>query len=212
MNIHRQFAVGAVLALCGGFVGSAFAATIPDYSFEDPDVGGGFSYNPVVTGVIFTGDAGITASNGFDPAPDGQQNAFLQTTGDSGAQIDISVTGLTPGEEYSFSYFDDQRSGYGVVDYTVSFDGATIATYSPEAVGWTSRTTAVFTALNSAGTLTFASPLLGYDNGAGIDAITLNVGSAGAAPEPATWALVLIGFAGLGVAARSRRRIMAEAA
>ena len=135
------------------------------------------------------------------------QNAFLQSTADSGAQIDISVTGLTPGDVYSFSYFDDQRSGYGVNAYTVSFAGSTIASFSPEAVGWTARTTSTFTALGSSGTLTFAAPLLCCDNDAGIDDITLS-GSGdgdGGVPEPASWALMLLGFGGLGAVTRSRR-------
>jgi hypothetical protein len=205
MNTFKLLAVAGAVALS---TGAASAATIADHSFENP-TGAGFDYSPVVSGIVFTGDAGIAGPGNFDPAPDGVQNAFLQSTADSGAQIDISVTGLTPGDVYSFSYFDDQRTYYGVAAYTVSFDGSTIASYSPEAVGWTARTTGAFTALASSGTLTFAAPLLCCDNGAGIDDVTLNGGGTTGVPEPAAWALMLVGFAGLGAVTRARRRLTA---
>jgi hypothetical protein len=207
MNTIKLFAVAGAVALSGGFLGVASAATIADHSFENPIGAGSFDYNPTVVGVVFTGDAGVTGG-GFDPAPDGVQNAFLQSTDSSGAQIDISVTGLTVGTVYSFSYFDDQRAGYGVNAYTVSFDGATIASHSPAASGWTARTTSAFTAVASSGTLTFLSaPFQGFDNDAGIDEITLNGGGASGVPEPAAWALMLVGLGGLGAAARARRRL-----
>ncbi|MDB5479716.1 MAG: hypothetical protein JWO83_769 [Caulobacteraceae bacterium] len=205
----KLFAVAGALALSSGAIGAASAATIADYSFENPTGVSGFDYNPTVAGVVFTGDAGVASGTGFDPAPDGVQNAFLQSTASSGAQIDISVTGLTPGDVYSFSYFDDQRNGYGVNPYTVSFNGSTIASYSPAATGWTARTTGAFTALGSTGTLTFATPVLCCDNGAGIDAITLNGSGAAGVPEPAAWALMLVGLGGLGAATRARRRLTA---
>jgi hypothetical protein len=204
MTMLKLLAVAGAVALASASPGAAFAATIADYSFESPAGVGGFDYNPTVTGVVFTGDAGVASGAGFDPVPDGVQNAFLQSTGSSGAQIDISVAGLTAGNVYSFSYFDDQRAGYGVNTYTVSFDGSTIASYSPAAAGWTARTTGTFTALGSSGTLTFAAPLQGYDNDAGIDDITLN-GAAPGVPEPTAWALMLIGLGGLGAATRARR-------
>jgi hypothetical protein len=210
MSMLKLFVAAGALALSCGAFGAASAASIADYSFEDP-VTGGFYYTPVVAGVVFTGDAGVARGTGFDAAPDGLQNAFLQSTDSSGAQIDISVTGLTPGAVYSFSFFDDQRNGYGVNAYTVSFDGAMIGAFSPNASGWTSRTTGHFTAVGSSGTLTFAAPLHGYDNDAGIDAITLNsVGSSGV-PEPTAWALMLVGFGGLGASLRRQRRTLAQA-
>jgi hypothetical protein len=209
METFKLFVFAGAVALSGGSFVGASAGTIPDNSFESPSGVGGFDYNPTVPGIAFTGDAGIAGGAGFDPAPDGVQNAFLQSTADSGARIDISVTGLIPGDVYSFSYFDDQRAGYGVNAYTVSFNGSTIASFSPEAVGWTARTTSTFTALASSGTLTFAAPLLCCDNDAGIDDITLNGSAAGGVPEPAAWALMLLGLGGLGAVTRARRGLTA---
>ena len=98
MNTLKLFGAAAALALSCGAVGAASAATIADHSFETPAGVGGFDYNPVVPGVVFDGDAGV-AGGMFDTPPDGVQNAFLQTTDSSGAQIDLDVSGLTAGEK-----------------------------------------------------------------------------------------------------------------
>jgi hypothetical protein len=212
MNMLKLFVAAGALALSCGAVGAASAASIADYSFENPAGVSGFLYRPTgVSGVTFTGDAGVAGGAGFDTPLDGVQNAFLQSTGDSGAQIDISVTGLIAGHVYSFSFLDDQRAGYGLNPYTVSFDGAPLGSFSPNASGWTARTTAVFTAVASSGTLSFAAPLHGYDNDAGIDAITLHGVGAAAVPEPAAWALMLVGFGGVGACLRRQRRVLVQA-
>ena len=81
----------------------AAASTIADNSFEAPNVGGGLLYNPTVAGATFIGDAGVDGGGfGFAAAPDGAQDAFLQSTDASGAEIDLSVTGLSIGSVYSF--------------------------------------------------------------------------------------------------------------
>lgn len=60
-----------------------------------------------------------------------------------------------------------------------------------------------------------------FDAGAGLDTFTLNFNassnarlySTGAVPEPGTWAMMLLGFGGMGVAMRrSRRRVVAQLA
>ena len=186
----------------------ASASTIADSSFETPNVSGGYLYRPTATGATFSGDAGVDGGSfGFAAAPDGIQDGFLQSTGDSGAEIDLSVTGLSVGSVYSFSYFDAQRSGYSAVPYTVAFDGATLATQTASSTAWTKVTTQSFTATGTSGTLTFSTPLMGYDNDTGLDGVTLNGASisTGAVPEPASWALMLGGFGAMGAAMRRRR-------
>jgi hypothetical protein len=215
MNTLKLFVAAGAIALACGAGGAASAATIADYSFETPAGVGGFLYRPNdAPGVVFNGDAGVASGTGYAQAPDGVQNAFLQSTSQLGARIDITVTGLTVGDVYSFSFFDAQRNGFAVDAYAVLFDNQQIAAFSPGSIAWTARTTGVFTAAGATGTLTFAAPVLAGDNNTGIDDITLNaVGAAapGGVPEPSAWALMLVGFGGLGAALRRRRQTLAAA-
>ena len=57
------------------------------------------------------------------------------------------------------------------------------------------------------------SAAMRFDNGAvvrvaqtGIQSIASRPGTIGAVPEPSTWAMMLLGFGGVGVALRRRRR------
>ena len=98
--------LSAALTLAGGS-----ASALGVISFEAPVQNGGsnaYTYDPTVAGMTFTGAAGVQANGSawqFNNAPDGNQTAFLQnTSSNANAEIDIAVTGLTPGFDYTVSY------------------------------------------------------------------------------------------------------------
>ena len=200
MMKHSGSVAALALALVGGLTGSAQAVTVVDFSFESPSQGGAsFTYNPTVVGALFSGGSGVQGNGsawGFTNAPDGVQTAFLQNN----AQIDLGVSGLANGGVYSVTFYDSQRPGYGVLPVTVDFNGASILTTTPGA-GWAPVTTATFVATGTTGTLSFITAATSGDNDSGIDLVTVS----GGVPEPATWALMLIGFGGLGGVIRGRR-------
>ncbi len=197
----------------------ASAATIVDPSFESPSVGlGGYQYDPASApaGVTFdgggAGGAGIQ-SNGsawqLAAAPDGSQTAFLQSTGSYGASISLDVSDLTVGQSYRFSFYDALRNGpYNPNPVDVSFDGHDLGTYTPASTTWTQATTSSFVAGSTSGSLVFSAPSLAGDNDAGIDAVAIN---AVAVPEPATWAVMMLGLFGAGAMLRRRRQDSARA-
>jgi hypothetical protein len=138
---------------------------------------------------------------------------FVALDGDSDVYGSISqnLTGLEVGKTYTltFDWAAGQlynRSGDITEQLKVSFgDEAQYTSILPVASGGFSgwnTVTMYFTPTQSDQTLTFLS--LGAPNGlppmAALDGVSLTV------PEPATWAMMLIGFGGLGAMIRRRNR------
>ena len=198
-------AAGTVAALT---IGSAAAAQT--YSFENPSVSA--VYNPTgFTGVTFSEKSGVSAVGGpffLGNPPDGRQAAFIQSVDGAVGTISLAFTGLTVGNLYSASFYLAQRPNYAVDPLLVSFGGASLGTYSATSTAFSLFTTSAFTATSSSGSLLFtgAATTTG-DNDVNIDLVTLTNGGVvtpSAVPEPATWAMMLFGFGGLGFAMRRR--------
>jgi hypothetical protein len=216
MNRKQALVLAGALT---AFAGSASASTyqIVDGSFESPN--SGYQYDPQYTDAVFTGNAGVDGGQfGFATPPDGAQDGFLQT-GAGAAVISLNVYGLIGGDTYSFSFYDAQRSGYGLNPYTVAVNGQTIYSGTPSSTAFTQVTTDSFVSPLGPIVITFTAPDHPGDNDTAIDAITLN-GAPGVGttyvnptptgvPEPASWALMLLGFGGAGAAVRSRRGAIA---
>lgn len=201
------------------FATPAFAAPLISFnSFEAPSLGtgsgayryflqpgGGFPAVPngftPIPGVTFTGASGIQANGsawGFTPAPNGVQTAFIQSYNGVGGAISIALNGLIAGHTYKVSFAAAQRPGYGVNPFTVGVTGGTLGSFSTASTAWTTYTTS-FVAGGATDTLTFRGSAITGDSGFGLDAITVAV------PEPATWALLILGFGTLGAALRRRQ-------
>lgn len=145
---------------------------------------------------------GLSALSGNFVALDG----YFQTVA-----LTQQITGLTVGQSYtlSFEYAFGQQ---------FNFDGATIQSLQVNVgpdFSWNSGLTNVgnhaFTGWGLGGgsfVATQASETLSFLAAANIQlppfALVSNVSLTGGVPEPATWAMMLIGFGGLGVLARRR--------
>jgi len=149
-------------------------------------------------------------------SPDG--GAFVAIDGDSDARGAISQTlnGLQVGKTYTltFDWAASQlrnRTGDTTEQFAVSFGGQTFSTAvlnvaSGGFTGW-NTVTMFFTPTAATQTLTFLS--IGTPNGlppmAVLDGVSLTV------PEPATWAMMLVGFGGIGAMIRRRRQTLVAA-
>jgi len=144
--------------------------------------------------------------------------AFVALDGDSTVRGMISqdLTGLEVGKNYTLT-FDwaagqlANRSGATSEQLAVSFGADSFNTgvlnvASGGFSGW-NHVTYVFTAGQANQTLSFLS--IGTPNGlppmALLDNVSLTV------PEPATWAMMLIGFGGIGAMIRRRRQVLVAA-
>ena len=208
----------AVVTLFGSALLCASGLTIPNSDFETPNIasglggcsgspaGGIYIYNPTGCGQswTFVGGSGLTRTPSAFNNPTGpdssSQSAFLQDIG----SFSQTITGIDIGSQYSLSFWAIQRtccdssSGQTI---SVNFDGASLtfnsaadASVHPGTGGWTEYTTDSFVAQHASAVLRFSGSYTGYDATAFVDQIT---STETAAPEPATWGLLVSGLGGL---------------
>ena len=143
--------------------------------------------------------------------------------------IDFNTNSSTGGDFTSSFQFMNNQLGYYNFALTTSTTGATIGALelldAANHVLLTGSGTSLFTTVNLAantwytfqysGTLptNLALPGGGVGNGGTVSGNASCYAAAGAVPEPATWAMMLLGFGGIGMAMRRRRKpVLAQVA
>jgi len=217
MKINSQFAGGAIAAALGGFAMAGVAQAgqlIVNGDFSNPNEGGGWSLSNSVPG--WTNDNGdiveIGASGVYGLGCYTASCQNMEVNANTFDTVSQTITGLKVGESYQLSWAYGGRSGGGPQALNVSFGGKALTQDSSNGYANWALNTFDIVAKSSSETLTFASVdtsalggLPSYGNE--ITAVSLT-----AVPEPSTWAMMLIGFGGLGAAIRSRRTRVAAAA
>jgi hypothetical protein len=145
-----------------------------------------------------------------DADPNGGAFVALDGDPDYNGPLEQTINGLTPGAKYTVSFdwaaaqYAD-RTGPTTEQFQVSFGGATQSTAivpnsSESATDWMQQSF-TFTAGGASQVLSFLS--VGTPSGlppvALLDGVSLT-----AVPEPATWAVMLVGFGGVGAMMRRR--------
>ena len=196
-------AIGLSLALAGA---PANAADLVNEDFET-----GFG---VFTA---TGQAVIANGNDYIPccgtsgSPANMANNFVTFgSGNVGSGLISSPISLVAGTSYTLS-FDYRSLGAGVENLYAVVNGTT---YSFPALANNNLDlpyqTASFGFVAASGSTTLQFYSDGINN---VDAIVDNILLTGAAvPEPGTWAMMLLGFGGIGIAMRRRRQPLAQVA
>ena len=165
---------------------------ISNYSFETPNVSGGYEYNPSYAGWTFSGaspnGSGILGNGsafGNPNAPDGVQAAFVEEYG----TISQTLYGFVPGTVYTITYYGAQRSGAnqnGGESWDIMIDNTVIATNRPGLASYTIYT-ATFTATATTHTLSFVgTDLATGDNTVFIDDVQISPALFGLPPPKVT--------------------------
>ncbi len=217
-SLKILLAATAVAAVA--LAGSASAATnlVTNGNFSSPSVGAyAILGNGSVPGwtnlaepfieIGATSTYGLTCYNGICTNLEVNANTF--------GNVQQTISGLTVGQSYLLSYVYGGRSAGGAQGMNTTFGGVTVNTNNSDGVNsfWTPFSTTIVA--------TAGSEVLSFQgfNAQG-ETIGNNISfgnevtgvSLTAVPEPATWAMMLVGFGGLGAALRiSRRRTLATA-
>jgi choice-of-anchor C domain-containing protein len=203
----------AAAALLGATASNA-AVAIVNGSFEDGSIDPGVfttlgAGSTAITGWL-VGGAGVDYIGSYWQASDGARSIDLSALG-AGSLSQI-LSGLTIGQTYtvSFDLAGNPDSGASTKVAVVT-DGATSTSYdflqgshTKAAMGWETHTFS-FKATGENATLTFSSA---QDDayGPALDNVSI---LSGAVPEPATWAMMILGFGVVGASLRTRRRASA---
>jgi hypothetical protein len=194
----KYFACAALFAASISIIPSAADATVTlDISQVGSDVVGSSSGSLNLTGLTEYEKASALA---------GELNAAaaLAEVGDGGQWVD-GFTGLTSyptslgpgtGTIFSSSVTGDPFAVYGAFGMVWLPDGYVSGSPIAGTATWLNQTIASLGL--TPGTYTFVAPS---------DTVVVTIeGTAGAIPEPATWAMMLLGLCGIGIAMRSRGR------
>lgn len=231
-RIGRLSLAAAFLSLAAALPASAH--TIENFSFESPEVPsyayivpvgwaatGGGTIGGGSNGVGLSDNTGPFANNGV--IPDGVQVAFLQTDGSAPTTLAQTITGLTPGDQYVISFYDNSRAYANNPILDVSFGGQAItASQDIAPVGdsnpYNFITGTAYTATGTSADLIFAASIpTSGDAAALIDAVTIKDisphGSGPAAvPEASTTVsfglLLALGLGGLVIPAKRRKCVV----
>jgi hypothetical protein len=185
--------------------GAAHASLIVNGDFTSPNVHGGYGSFATIPGWVSdssdTLEVGASPIYGLSCETAGCQN--LEVNANAIDTVSQTVTGLTVGDTYDLSWDYGGRNAGGPQQLDVSFGGASVGVNTSNGVDafWTPNSVDIV-ATASTETLTFESINVGGAPSYGNELTGVSLTTV---PEPAAWALLLLGFAGLGGALRARR-------
>jgi len=231
-TIASSTVVTAALLLASATHDAKAANLVVNGSFEANSFGSGSGYTLGLVGNAVTGWF-IPASDGTYPwgiqsgafgagnARDGNQWVVIGETGQGGPStidytIQQTINGLTAGTTYNLTFsLSSELNGTTIAEVSALSGSSTGAqNFTAPASGgqywgvWGDFTYS-FLATGTSATIQFKDLAVEFPNNGdvGLDNVRLDV--RGAVPEPSTWAMMLIGFAGLGyMGLRQRRRMI----
>ncbi len=157
---------------------------------------GTFKYDPP-TGTLptntpwtFTGSSGVSSNNsgftGSQPAPQGNQVAFLQQYGSISQSVPVATPATTGPYVLTFQAADRANNGVEQENFAVLIDGSVVGTFAPSSTSYQSCSTVAFPVIaGSTPTITFQGlDSVGGDNTAFIDQVAVATPSSPSIGDP----------------------------
>jgi hypothetical protein len=194
MTLLKTFAALAAL--------SAIAQATPAAAADNLVTNGGFETGSF-SGWTVTGDhASVIGSNGsYSP----NSGSFFANLGDVSETGSLSQTiGTVAGETYTLSYSLASHGDYETF-FSVDWNGQTIAGSQLTDPNSNSIYQLFSFLVTGTGSDTLTIHAWDHPSYIALDDVSLVANVNGAVPEPATWAMMLIGFGGIGFAMRRKR-------
>jgi hypothetical protein len=198
----------ATLANVSGASASVYAYTFEDsnaapgqYFYAQTQYSSDHTSAPIVPYVTFSGMSGVQnqpSAWGFAPTPNPSTTAFIQSYNSEPVGSITFTFPLTVGQQYVVNFLDIARSYGGVDPFTVSY-GSIHQTFTPGSTTVWSSDSFYFTGA-AATNLVFTGTVLPDDHSSAIDSVTIS-----AVPEASTWAMMILGFFGIGFMAYRRK-------
>lgn len=209
MKIQLATAIAALL-----ISGAAHATTnlVVNGGFESPVISPPYALDATPAGWTGTGDLVVQGYSGSVNSGDGNQWFDLNPNVNAGTGISQDVS-LVAGQSYLFSFIYNGGGGgsTNTISYNIGSDlSGSVSTAALNVYGgspWQTLSTSFISSITGPQTLHFMPN--GTWSGGFIDMVQLTTATAAAVPEPATWALMLIGFSAIGLAMRRRRSTVA---
>ena len=201
-------AVGTLIAF-GAPASVAYAANLVtngDFSAGNTGFTSDYTYNPANYGN--NGDYFVQSDyNGFKDHTTGTGN-FLVGDGatDVGSRVWAETVSTVAGADYTFSYYHSEFNGGPNASLAFILDGVKVGpSVAPSDRTWNQFSYTFNSGGASSHNLAIVDETLGYAyNDFGLDDIALDGPAPGGVPEPSTWALMLVGFGGIGLSMRHR--------
>ena len=202
---------GTLFVASAMLVATSASAQVANGGFEAPTVTGPCCTTtppePLPGWTVTSGDvnvvAGTFSSSAGNLAYEGDQ--YLDLVGQSGSGALSQAVATTAGLTYEFSFAYSHNLFSGLSSASASYAAGTLggtvthSTGSNADLDWRVFT-GRFVATGPSTTISFANLTGGQNEGVFLDAVSL-----AAVPEPATWALMILGFGAIGGALRRRR-------
>ena len=206
-NVRKPSMLVAAAGLAIAAAVPAHAAIVINGGFTAPATGTGYTNTSTVPGwtdTVETGGFAEVGANAVYGLPTIGSGYNAEVNNNTFGVLVQTVSGLIVDQTYNFSYEYGGRPDGGPQGLNVTIGGSSLGPTATGSMGFWTLKTGTFTATDTSELLSFTAVDMGGLPSYGNEVTSVSISPV---PEPATWALMLIGFGLIGFAMRKRSNV-----